>query len=109
MLWRIGRTELQWPYLVHGCQVASWARDAALATVSGCSMATQKPAHVLCDGTDMMCHAVQYADQGFLEVDGTLEWDNDYPNPVSDLSCMLASASRSPAPQNDLRRCIMFG
>ncbi len=25
---------------------------------------------------------MQYADQGFLEVDGTLEWDNDYPNPV---------------------------
>ena len=28
---------------------------------------------------------MQYADQGFLEVDGTLEWDNDYPNPVRPL------------------------
>ena len=25
---------------------------------------------------------VQYADQGFVEVDRNIEWDNDYPNPV---------------------------
>ena len=27
-------------------------------------------------------HITQFADQGYLEVDGSYEWDNDYPNPV---------------------------
>ncbi len=28
------------------------------------------------------CSYAQFADQGYLEVDGSFEWDNDYPNPV---------------------------
>ena len=26
---------------------------------------------------------MQYADLGYAETDGSLEWDNDYPNPIS--------------------------
>ena len=26
---------------------------------------------------------VQYADLGYNEVDGSVEWDNDYPNPIT--------------------------
>ncbi len=43
-------------------------------------------------------HDVQFADQGYLEVDGPYEWDNDYPNPVrispSLLSLPLTSSAQ---------------
>ena len=56
------------------------------------SVGDDEPARMLSVGDEELFCAVQYADQGFLEVDGTLEWDNDYPNPVRPLPGDSASA-----------------
>jgi hypothetical protein len=43
--------------------------------------------------TDVLtCALAQFADQGYLEVDGSFEWDNDYPNPVRIPRLLLMSA-----------------
>jgi hypothetical protein len=33
--------------------------------------------------TRTRCTFTQYADLGYAETDGSLEWDNDYPNPIT--------------------------
>ena len=58
---------------------------------------------VLSSDIAVLC-VMQYADQGFLEVDGTYEWDNDYPNPVRPRPrTIIAPARCSPVSQADLR------
>ena len=52
--------------------------------------------------TELPVHDAQFADQGYLEVDGSYEWDNDYPNPVRE------SPSLSLLPLTSSAQCMML-